>query len=124
MKVGRMQSEKEGPRIRREKATVALMISLYCRRRHSDRERTGRDEAAAGSEPGLCPECAELHRYALERLARCRFGEDKTTCRACPVHCYAPKQRDKIRKIMAYAGPKMLLRHPILTVRHLLDDRK
>lgn len=124
MKVGRMQSEKEGPRIRREKATVALMISLYCRQRHGDRERTSRDEAAGGSVPGLCPECAELLRYARERLARCRFGENKTTCRPCPVHCYAPKQRDEIRKIMACAGPKMLLRHPVLAVRHLLDDRK
>ncbi|RRJ67422.1 nitrous oxide-stimulated promoter family protein [Paenibacillus oralis] len=119
-----MQSEKEGPRIRREQMTVALMISLYCRQRHGKRERTSRDEIAAESVPGLCPECAELLRYARERLARCRFGEDKTTCRACAVHCYAPKQRDTIRKIMAYAGPKMLLRHPILTVRHLFDDRK
>jgi hypothetical protein len=32
--------------------------------------------------------------------------------------------RDHIKLVMRYAGPRMLLRHPILTIRHLLDARR
>lgn len=71
----------------------------------------------------LCRECEDLLTYALKRLTYCRFGENKTTCAACPVHCYAPEPREAIRKVMRYAGPRMLWTHPVLTARHLLDGR-
>ncbi len=57
----------DGPRIRREKRTVAAMIELYCRDEH-------------GSADGLCEECRTLHDYAMQRLDRCPFGEEKSTC--------------------------------------------
>ena len=44
-------------RISKEKATVALMITLYCRRYEKNK--------------ALCPECTELLRYAEARLDRC-----------------------------------------------------
>jgi len=83
---------------------------------------------AADSAPGLegkrlCRECEDLLTYALKRLTYCRFGENKTTCAACPVHCYAPEPREAIRKVMRFAGPRMLWTHPVLTVRHLIDGR-
>jgi hypothetical protein len=31
--------------------------------------------------------------------------------------------REQIRQVMRYAGPRMLLHNPILTIRHLLDGR-
>lgn len=42
----------------------------------------------------------------------------------CPVHCYQPAKREEMKQIMRWAGPRMLWRHPILTVRHLVDDRR
>lgn len=84
------------------------MIRLYCRGRHGNAEQ-------------LCGECAELLEYARERLRRCPFQEGKTTCAKCPVHCYRPEMRARIRAAMRYAGPRMLYRHPILALRHLLD---
>lgn len=72
----------------------------------------------------MCPECRDLHRYAMNRLTFCRFGEDKSTCVSCPVHCYGPDPRDKIKQVMRYAGPRMLWSHPVLTVRHMMDGRK
>ncbi|MGG6313230.1 nitrous oxide-stimulated promoter family protein [Paenibacillus macerans] len=116
--------EEAGPRIRREQRTVALMIRLYCRKRHGDRLRVNRCMPGDGEKADLCAECAELLGYARQRLDRCRFGEGKSTCMACPVHCYAPEPREHIRKVMAFAGPRMLLRHPLLTVLHLLDGRR
>lgn len=73
--------------------------------------------------PGLCPECNGLRRYALERLGSCPFLERKPACDRCPVHCHKPVQREKVRAVMRFAGPRMLTRRPWLAVRHLLDRR-
>ena len=35
-------------------------------------------------------------------------------------HCYAPAQREQIRAIMRYAGPRMILHHRVAAIRHLL----
>jgi hypothetical protein len=32
--------------------------------------------------------------------------------------------REKIRAVMCHAGPRMVRKHPVLAVRHLLDERK
>lgn len=40
---------------------------------------------------------------------------------AVRVHCCAPAQRQAIKDVMRYAGPKMLLSHPVMTVRHGID---
>ncbi|MNJ76161.1 hypothetical protein D3C77_733840 [compost metagenome] len=71
----------------------------------------------------LCQECIVLHKYASKRLEVCPFGENKTTCVNCPVHCYAPLQREKIQEVMRYSGPRMLWKHPVLTIRHMFDGR-
>jgi hypothetical protein len=84
------------------------MIELYCRARHQ----------ATGE---LCSECQSLYSYALARLDRCPFGAKKTTCARCPVHCYKPAMRERIREVMRFAGPRMLLRHPWLAAMHVLD---
>ncbi|MBD3390779.1 MAG: nitrous oxide-stimulated promoter family protein [Chitinivibrionales bacterium] len=95
-------------RIEQEKETVAAMLGLYCAGRH-------------GSKDGLCPGCAALLAYSHAQLAHCRFGEKKTTCRICPVHCYRGDMRARIRAVMRYAGPRMPFRHPLLTWRHILN---
>ena len=74
-----------------------------------------------GTEDALCTECQALHDYAMARLDRCPFQEEKSTCVHCAVHCYKPAVREEIRKVMRYAGPRMMWRHPYLAVRHVLD---
>ncbi len=93
-------------RIERESKTIAVMISDYCRDHHSGKQ---------------CPECLELSDYALERLKKCPFQEGKTICARCPLHCYRPDMREKIRIVMRYAGPRMIYRHPILAISHIID---
>jgi hypothetical protein len=97
-------------RINRESNTVAAMIRLYCRENHS------RDE--------LCRECIKLLDYASKRLNKCPFQEGKTTCTKCPVHCFKPDMREKIRAVMRYSGPRMMYRHPIMAVAHLIDGQR
>ena len=96
------------PRMKREKKTIEAMIHLYCRGQH-------------GTEGELCFECGRLLDYAQVRLDRCPFQENKTTCTKCPVHCYRPVMRERVKAVMRYAGPRMLLRHPFLALLHLID---
>lgn len=65
-----------------------------------------------------------LKAYADKRLDKCVFGEEKPACKQCPVHCYQPARREEMKQVMRWAGPRMLWRHPILTIRHLIDDRR
>ena len=90
-----------------EKLLVSEMIALYCRRQH---------HTPKGS---LCPECQQLHDYALARIGHCPFMETKTFCSACKVHCYKPEMREKIRAVMRWSGPRMLPVHPILSIKHV-----
>jgi hypothetical protein len=62
--------------------------------------------------------------YATRRLDRCVFGDDKPTCANCKVHCYNAENREAVRTMMRYAGPKMLLRHPLLAIAHVIDGRR
>lgn len=100
------------PRRAREFRTIAAMLRMYCRAHHGARGRA------------LCPDCAALHDYAHRRLARCVFGEAKPTCATCTVHCYKPAMRNQVRRVMRWAGPRMLWRHPLLAIRHLIAERR
>jgi hypothetical protein len=95
-------------RLARERRTISVMIGMYCRAHHQPVS-------------GLCPACAELEAYALLRIEKCPFGWRKPTCAKCPIHCYKPEMRERVRQVMRYAGPRMLLRHPLLAALHLLD---
>lgn len=99
--------EEFGQKRAEEKLLVSEMIALYCRKQHG---------TPKGS---LCPECQQLHDYALARIDRCPFMETKTFCSACKVHCYKPEMREKIRAVMRWAGPRMLPVHPVLSLKHV-----
>ena len=99
-----------GKRILREIKTVTRIVQLYEQRHPA---------------PADTPEhYRDLLAYAVKRLEKCRYGEDKPACKQCPVHCYQPKPREEMKVIMRWAGPRMLWHHPILAVRHLIDDKK
>jgi hypothetical protein len=92
-----------------EARTVSAMIGIFCAERH-------------GTPKGnLCGTCAELLDYALLRLSRCPFQQGKTSCGNCRVHCYKPDMRERAREMMRTAGPRMPLRHPLMTVWHFID---
>ena len=94
----------------RELSTILVMIGMYCRDHHASES--------------LCDECAALASYAGRRLERCVFGVAKPTCANCKVHCYSAEMRERVRTVMRYAGPRMLLRHPVLGIAHMLDGRR
>ena len=105
-------TDKRFVRRARELKTIQAMLRLYCR---------GNNHPARAP---LCADCAELFEYATRRLERCVFGDAKPTCTNCTVHCYSAEQRERIRLVMKWAGPRMPLRHPVLSVFHLFDGRR
>jgi hypothetical protein len=92
--------------IKREKQIIGFMVRIYCHGIHKTCD-------------GLCPECEQLFEYANKKLSKCPFGDSKTSCKKCKVHCYEKGMREKVRKVMKYAGPKMFLRHPFAAISHL-----
>jgi hypothetical protein len=94
----------------RELKTIEIMVRMYCRQHHDGTP--------------LCADCAELFDYAQRRLQRCVFGDAKPNCAKCVVHCYNATMREKIRIVMRWAGPRVLLRHPILGILHLLAEHR
>jgi hypothetical protein len=104
-------TDKRFVRRAREQRTVDAMMGMYCAHHH-------------GGSAHLCPDCFELSEYARRRLARCVFGDAKPTCANCAVHCYNAEMREKMRVMMRWAGPRMLMRHPVLAIRHVLDGRR
>lgn len=105
--MGRMNAEKK--RLARERLTMSKMVGMYCSAQHD-----------SSGDP-LCAACQEFLDYAEIRLEKCPYGEDKPTCANCPIHCYKPARKAQAREIMRYAGPRMLLRHPLLAIAHQLD---
>ena len=105
-------TDKRFVRRARSLKTIETMVRMYCRGHHYP-----------GRAP-LCADCAELFEYATRRLERCVFGDAKPTCTNCTVHCYSAEKREQVRVIMQWAGPRMLLRHPVLAFLHVLDGRR
>ena len=95
--------------LERERLTIERMVEIYCGDHH--RLAQGR----------LCDDCRTFIDYADVRLDKCPYGDDKPTCSNCPIHCYKPARRAQVKEIMRYAGPRMLLRHPVLAIMHKID---
>lgn len=85
--------------------TMLIMLTMYCRSRHGRK--------------GLCASCLELYDYTAQRLRNCP-RTPKPECKKCPSHCFSPEMHARVREVMRYAGPRMPLRHPFLTLRHYL----
>lgn len=118
-------------RLEREARTLEALVSLYCRGVHRrGKARTSAPAPAVAMRgvhsrgKALCPACAGLLAYALERLRSCPFQGSKPVCARCPVHCYRPAMREDIRRVMRHSGPRLVTRHPILALRHILDARR
>jgi hypothetical protein len=98
-------------KLQTELQTITAMVQIYCRAHHH-------------SDEGLCQACQALLDYAETRLDRCPYGETKPACKHCPVHCYKAEPKEQVRQIMRYGGPRILWQHPLLAIRHLLNERK
>jgi len=96
-------------RIEKDKRTLEFMIDLYCEKKHG----LGLDN---------CHECKALYDYAENRLEKCRYGENKTSCKKCKTHCYRPDMREKIKEVMRFSGPRVLIYRPHHYIRYVMKS--
>ena len=102
-----------------EKELVGCMIRVYCHRNHKELWK-----AEGKRKDYLCTECKELSDYAAMRSEKCPHMETKTFCSCCKTHCYKPDMKQKIKEVMRYSGPRMLFHHPVLAVKHVIEEKK
>ena len=96
----------------KEKQTVTFMIGIYCHRKHHTK-----GEA-------LCEACRELADYASARVDHCPHMGDKTFCSCCKTHCYKPEMRERIRTVMRFSGPRMIIYCPKMFFMHKHEEKK
>lgn len=96
----------------KEQRVVTEMIRLYCRKNHRILYNRHTKQ--------MCPECEKLAEYAVSRSEHCPHMQEKTFCSACKTHCYSPDMREKIRTVMRFSGPRIMLYHPLLALWHLV----
>lgn len=82
------------------------MAKIYCRQQHHL--------------DTLCEDCHNLLDYTYQRIDRCIFGPDKPACKDCPVHCYSPKMKVKVKDVMRFSGPRMIYQHPVMAIMHIM----
>lgn len=113
------REEKDLKAWNKEKKLIPIMIKKYCRGKHRD------DRRAQNIKRGeVCVECRELTEYALFRLEKCPFKVNKKFCSFCKIHCYKPQMREKIKAVMRYSGPRMLISHPVFSISHVAQTVK
>jgi len=78
------------PRRERDERVLTAFVEVFCRAHHR-------------TDGELCPECGELLAYARDRLAHCPL-DPKPKCKDCPVHCYRPDYRARMREVMRFSG--------------------
>lgn len=93
---------------------LGLFTAVYCRRHHAGDKSALATGDLYAAQLGLekyryCPECQDFLAYAIQRRLRCPL-DPKPTCKECPVHCYRPGHREKVREIMRFSGMYLIKR--------------
>lgn len=101
---------KQKTKVKKEKAVVDVMISIYCKSNHKSKS--------------LCKDCQNLQLYVHTKIDRCPFKPEKTYCSTCHIHCYSKIMQEKIKQVMRYSGPRMIFYHPIILIDHWLMTLK
>ena len=97
---------------KREKNTIRLMIGIYCRGHHHAKKE-------------VCGTCMVMLHHAMACIDRCPYQkENKPVCGLCPTQCFDADKLRQFKHVMSYAGPRMLMAHPILSMLHCLDALK
>lgn len=98
-------------KIYKEMEVVDLMIDIYYKKQ-------------IRLDEGKNVEKKDLINYCHYRLSKCPFKDNKPFCSNCKIHCYDKIHQELIRKVMRYSGPRMMIYHPIIAIRHLIESSK
>lgn len=91
----------------KEKETIQKSFGIYCKANHD-----------VPSDKKLCSKCTALLTNVMIKIGRCPYGKTKPNCDACKNPCFGDAQTKQFREIMSGSKTKMLLKHPIMAIRH------
>lgn len=90
----------------KERANIKTSFGVYCNANH-------------GTKDGkLCAKCTALLSNILLKIGKCRYGVTKPLCDHCDEPCFGDPANKTFMEIMDGSRKRMLVRHPMMTVRH------
>ena len=92
--------------LQKEKANIKTSFGVYCNAHHDTKD--GK----------LCPKCTALLTNIMLKLQRCKYGITKPLCDHCDEQCFGEAANKSFMEIMDNSRKGMLMRHPMMTVRH------
>ena len=101
-----IQSKRE-----REKQMVSQMIALYCRRNHH-------------TKGGPLPRLRSAERLRPPALRSLPVHGDENLLFQLPGTLLQAGDAGKIRAVMRFSGPRMILYHPVAAVRHVVETKR
>lgn len=109
----------------KDRATLIAIGQIYCIGNHAN---------VPKNDDGLCQGCASIIETTLYRTVHCPYNHSRN-CQDCATKCQtdliskinftdqsnnAAQAHDDIRKMMSYAAPRMIWRHPLMTLQYLI----
>jgi hypothetical protein len=101
--------------VRKDVEVLAEFIRIYCEDVHAGAARSpavargDAGHALEGIHFSYCDECRGLLLHAVSKRCICPY-DPKPSCKKCPTHCYAPKYRVMIRRVMRHSGMRLITR--------------
>lgn len=89
-----------------EKENIRKTFGKYCNANHGT------------SDNKLCAKCTAVLSTVLVKISRCPYGIGKPICEQCETHCFGERFTNDFLEIMKGGQKKMLLSHPLMTIKH------
>ena len=90
----------------KEKENIRKTFGKYCNDNH-------------GTTDGkLCAKCTAVLSTVMIKISRCPYGIGKPICEQCETPCFGERFTNEFLAIMKGGQKKMLLSHPLMTVKH------
>jgi len=90
----------------KEKANIKKTFGVYCHSHHK------------AADDKLCPQCQALLATIMTKMGRCPYGITKPICDRCEIMCFGKTQSKEFMTIMSSSGRGMLLKHPMMSIKH------
>ena len=90
---------------------IKQMVRVYCEKNHHTKDY-------------LCEDCQKLVEYSQLRIINCPHKENKKFCSGCKTHCYKKEMKQKIKTVMKFSGPRMILYNPLIVIKHMFFTLK
>lgn len=95
--------------IEKDRRTLEAIGRIYCQGNHASCEKDA---------SGMCPECRAAIEQTLARTEVCPHNHEGN-CQDCTTPCHRGEAKQQIKNIMRYAAPRMIFRHPFMTLEYL-----